>query len=174
MARYGGVEGFIARLDEFFAKYFRLKETMLHTPYLYLYVGRPDKTAEQLRKSIKRYRADRDGLPDNEDMGCQSTFYICSTIGLYPVMGQDIYWLTSPMVKRSVMSLSQTGKELVIEAEGGSEEAIYVQSVTLNGQPLDRAWVRHEEIIHGGTLRFELGSKPGGWGTKNLPPTPLN
>jgi len=174
VVRYGGAEGFIARLDEFFEKYFRLKETMLNTPYLYLYAGRPDKTAERLRICLKRYRADRDGLPDNEDMGAHSAFYICSMIGLYPAMGQDLYWLTSPMVKRSVMSLSQTGKELVIEAEGGSAEAIYVQRAWLNGQPLERAWVRHEEIVHGGTLRFELGSKPGDWGTKNIPPTPLS
>ena len=171
--RTGGSEAFIRRLDEFFEKYFRLKETMLHTPYLYLYAGRPDKTAERLRICLKRYRADRDGLPDNEDMGCHSAFYICSTIGLYPVMGQDMYWLTSPMVERTVFTMSQTGKELIIEAVGGSAEAIYVQRAWLNGQPLERAWLRHAEIVNGGTLRFELGTQPGEWGAQNLPPTPL-
>jgi len=36
----------------------------------------------------------------------------------------------------------------------------YIQGATLNGQPLDRCWIRHEEITAGGTLRLTMGPEP--------------
>jgi putative alpha-1,2-mannosidase len=36
--------------------------------------------------------------------------------------------------------------------------------VTLNGQPLTRSFVRHEEILRGGELRFTMTDRPNtGW-----------
>jgi putative alpha-1,2-mannosidase len=57
----------------------------------------------------------------------------------------------------------------VIEAPEAGLDKPYVQSVTLNGKPLDRAWFTHHEITHGATLHFELASSPGEWGTKEFP-----
>ena len=36
----------------------------------------------------------------------------------------------------------------------------YVGSVTLNGKPLDRVYIRHEEIEAGGELHFTMQGKP--------------
>ena len=44
--------------------------------------------------------------------------------------------------------------------EGLSPEAPYVQSVTLNGQPLTRTWIGHDEIQAGGELHFVMGAEP--------------
>ncbi|KWX85018.1 hypothetical protein AMQ83_27305 [Paenibacillus riograndensis] len=61
------------------------KETLLHIPYLYIYTGRPDRAADRVRECLETYfHVVRDGLGDNEDMGCQSAFFICSSMGLYP------------------------------------------------------------------------------------------
>ena len=35
---------------------------------------------------------------------------------------------------------------------------------TLNGEPLDRPYLRHDEITAGGTLHFVLGPDPSAWG----------
>ena len=35
---------------------------------------------------------------------------------------------------------------------------LYVKSVSLNGKPLDGYILRHADIIHGGTLVFEMSS----------------
>ncbi len=174
--RVGGREAFIKRLDEFFDRgYYHSKETMLHVPYLYIYAGRPDRTARRVRECLIRYfTTARDGLKDNEDMGCQSAFYMCSTMGIYPVMGQDVYLLTTPVFTRTEIDLGKTGKTLVLEASGANQDKVFIRSATLNGQPLDRAWVRHHEIAGGAVIRFELADKPGDWGTTNLPPSPLN
>jgi putative alpha-1,2-mannosidase len=44
----------------------------------------------------------------------------------------------------------------------------YIQSASLNGQPLNRPWLTHEEIVNGGTLELEMGILPNKtWGRGN-------
>lgn len=178
--RHGGNEAFVEHLDRFFEEgHYYSKETMLHIPYLYIYAGRPDKAADRVRECLNRYfRAERDGLGDNEDMGCQSAFFICSAIGLYPVMGQDIYWLVPPSFDKIALQIGTTANpvSLTIETVGepiGSEaKGRYIQSASINGKELNRAWIRHEEIAGGGVLLLRIGSEAGEWGIE-LPPSPL-
>lgn len=176
--RHGGTEAFIRHLDRFFdGGFYNSKETMLHIPYLYIYAGRPDRAADRVRECLTKYfRAERDGLGDNEDMGCQSAFFICSAMGLYPLMGQDIYFLVPPLFNKVTLLLgaNETPVPLTIETQGecsGSGNR-YIRSASINGKALNRAWVRHEEIAGGGTLLLKLGSEPGEWGSM-IPPSPL-
>jgi len=46
-----------------------------------------------------------------------------------------------------------------------------VTAATLNGKPLERSWLRHREIMAGGTLVLTMSDKPGRWGRTNLPPS---
>ncbi|GCE17127.1 GH92 family glycosyl hydrolase [Dictyobacter kobayashii] len=172
--RHGGTEAFIQHLDTFFELgYYASKEIMLHTPYLYIYAGRPDKTAERVYTLLQQhFHATRDGLSDNEDMGCQSAWYMCSSMGLYPVMGQDLYLLTPPAFKRIKIALGNEGSHLIIEAPEAGERQRYIVGATLNGLPLQRAWLRHHEIVHGGVLHFTLADQPGSWGEQEIPPLP--
>ncbi len=36
----------------------------------------------------------------------------------------------------------------------------YVGSVTLNGKPLQRTWLRHADIVAGGELHFTMQAEP--------------
>ena len=36
----------------------------------------------------------------------------------------------------------------------------YIQSITLNGKPLERFWLKHGEVMAGGTLVFEMTDRP--------------
>jgi predicted alpha-1,2-mannosidase len=170
--RVGGPEKFVEYLDSYFARgLFFPKETKMHIPHLYTYAGRPDKAADAVRKSLAQAYGNRDnGLPDNEDMGCQSGYYICNSIGLYPIYGQEHYMIVPPLFDRVELDLGTTGKTLTIVAPRGGGKGLYIREATLNGQPLDRAWVRHEEIRHGGELRFVLADEPAKWGTRQPPP----
>jgi putative alpha-1,2-mannosidase len=50
---------------------------------------------------------------------------------------------------------------------------MYVQSATLNGRPLSRSWIGHDELAAGGELVFEMGPQPNtSWGAdpKDRPP----
>ena len=174
IARMGGTKAFIERLDEFFdGGHYHSKEMMLHVPYLYIYAGRPDRTADRVRECLAKYfRVARNGIRDNEDMGCQSAFFMCSTMGLYPMMGQDLYLLTTPCFERTRITLGNSGNALTIEAPGAAQGRRYIASATLNGEPLNRAWLRHGEIAHGGDIRFQLADTAGKWGV-DTPPPPL-
>ncbi|CAK4853282.1 unnamed protein product [Aphanomyces euteiches] len=175
ISRHGGKPAFINHLDQFFNQgHFYPKETMLHVPYLYHYAGRPDLTADRIHSILKQhYRTERDGLPDNEDMGCQSAFYMCSAMGLYPIMGQDIYLLSTPVFERTVIQMGSNGGFLTIIARNISSANRYVASCTLNGAALNRAWIRHGEIAGGAELILELCPEPSNWGADDLPPTPM-
>ena len=176
VARCGGEVGFEQHLDRYFEdKKIIAKETFMHIPYLYHYANRPDKSSKIVRRILsKAYKPERFGIPDNEDMGCLSAFYICGLLGIYPMMGQDWYFLVAPAFERSVITLGQSGAELIIEAQKASDKNVYIESASLNGARLDRAWIRHEEIKHGAVLSFSLSSSETDWGRHNPPPSPLS
>ena len=96
-------------------------------------------------------------------MGSLSSWYVLSAMGFYPVCpGQNVYVIGTPLFEEATIRLDspyETG-EFTIKAPNVSGENKYIQSATLNGEPLDRTWLSHEEIINGGLLIFEMGSEP--------------
>jgi len=169
--RHGGHAGFVAHLNGLFdSGQISLKETMMHAPYLYLYAGRPDLASRRRGALLDVYQLARDGLPDNEDMGCHSAFLICGSLGIYPVMGQDIYWILPPRFPVGEMQLGDGGT-LRVECDRPCDES-WVRQAWLNGRKINRAWVRHEEIRDGAVLQFKMGSSSAGWAESELPPSP--
>ncbi|MEM6853801.1 MAG: GH92 family glycosyl hydrolase, partial [Planctomycetota bacterium] len=197
VARHGGPDAFAQHVDAFFENAygffgskppiengrrrmdgFRAKEFILHTPFLYHYAGRPDCSAQTARWALDHYFAPRrDGLSDDEDMGSHAAFYLCASIGLYPAMGQDLYWLIPPRADLVELSVGPDGAPLRIEAPGAGEGLTHVASASLGGKPLDRAWVRHHELLdaasNGQPLHLRLSDRPTDWG-RTPPPSPLS
>jgi putative alpha-1,2-mannosidase len=64
-----------------------------------------------------------------------------------------------PQFPRAVIHLAG-GKQLEVVARELSPKNRYVQSVTLDGAPLPRPFVRHEQLAGGGTLVFTMGAEP--------------
>lgn len=93
-----------------------------------------------------------------------------AAIGLFPNAGQDYYYLTPPEFARVEIRL-EADRRFVIETTRPKARARYIQSATLNGMPLDRAWLRHAEIVAGGTLALNLSPKPSSWGSAQRPPS---
>jgi predicted alpha-1,2-mannosidase len=174
MRKMGGPDTFVRRLDAFFAvpgRYDVGNEPGFLTPYLYNWAGHPDKTDEHARAIIAAsYHAGPRGLPGNDDSGAMSSWYIFGQIGIFPNAGQPVYLIGSPAYPRTTLHLAE-GKDFIIEARNLSERNIYVTAATLDGKPLDRAWLRHSEIISGGRLVLTMSSTPGNWGRTNLPPS---
>jgi putative alpha-1,2-mannosidase len=57
------------------------------------------------------------------------------------------------------------GGTFTVVARNNSAANLYIQSAALNGRPLDRAWITHEEVAAGGTLEFVMGPEPNqAWG----------
>jgi predicted alpha-1,2-mannosidase len=170
----GGAQQFVNRLDAFFdvpGRYDVGNEPGFLTTYLYIWAGRQDKTAERVREIVARsYHPGRKGLPGNDDSGAMSSWYAFSVMGLFPNAGQDVYLIGSPAIPEVTLHLANE-KAFVIEARHVSAENRFVVSATLNNQPLDRAWLRHEEIMRGGRLVLEMAAQPQGWAASNPPPS---
>jgi predicted alpha-1,2-mannosidase len=170
----GGPETFVRRLDAFFdvpGRYDVGNEPGFLAPYLYIWAGRPDTTEARVRQIIAAsYHAGPNGLPGNDDSGAMSSWYAFGQIGIFPNAGQDIYLIGSPAYPRTTLHLA-AGKDFVIEARSLSTENVYVTSATLNGQSLDRAWLRHREIAAGGRLVLTMASAPSHWAQHNPPPS---
>lgn len=173
IARHGGPAAFIARLDELFDRgAFAVKETRMHIPHLYTWAGRPDLASRRVRESIRKSIHNRpDGIPGNEDMGCQSAYFLCNAMGVYPVMGQPLYVLCAPLFDRLEARLGDDvlARHLRISAKR-TGDGLCIHEATLNGEPLDRAWLTHDEIAHGAALHFVLGDTPSQWGQHQPPP----
>jgi predicted alpha-1,2-mannosidase len=126
------------------------------------YAGRPDLASYWVRKLAKDGFT-LIGVPGNDDSGAMSSWYVFTTMGFFPNAGQPIYYLTGPMWKKVAVEL-ENGKTLTIEAPEASEKNIYVQSCEVNGKKWNRAWIGHDTIINGASIKFEMGPTPSGWG----------
>lgn len=168
----GGKSGFIKRLDHYFDKeYYKVSnEPGFLSPCLYIWAGAPYKTTERVRQIIERnYNASRAGLPGNDDSGAMSSWYVFHSMGLYPNAGQDYYLITAPRYSKVTIKVGEGVFSILAKNAGGNNK--YIRSARLNGKVLDRAWIRHGEILSGGTLVLEMGDKPSSWGTKTPPPS---
>ena len=173
----GGKERFINRLDTFFEGdyYWHGNEPGHHIAYLFAYAGEPWKTQKWVHDIINReYFTTPDGLSGNDDAGQMSSWLVFSMVGFYPVCpGMPYYVIGSPSFEESVITL-ENGKKFTIEAKGASEKNIYIQSATLNGQPYNKSYILHKDIMNGGILSFVMGDTPNKeWAsaTGSLPPS---
>jgi len=178
----GGKERFVQHLDSlfsmqlpdaFFAEteditrdgiiggYVHGNEPSHHVAYLYNWAGAPWKTQERIRMILKnQYKSSPDGLGGNDDTGQMSAWYIFSSLGFYPVApGSPDYAIGSPSVDGAVLRL-ENGKQFVIEVKNQSDANVYVQKISLNGQPLKDLVLKHADIMNGGKLVFEMGPAP--------------
>lgn len=150
-------------------------EPSLHIPYIYNYAGAPWKTQKRIRQCLKTwFRNDLMGIPGDEDGGGLTSFVVFSSIGFYPVTpGFPVYNIGSPLFSDIKVNVGN-GKFFHIVAKNCSEENKYIQSATLNGKPLNRPWITHEEVKNGATLILNMGSRPNKeWGAAvgNEPPS---
>ena len=163
MEHMGGKDRFTDLLDTFFAekKYWHGNEPGHHIPYMYAYAGQAWKTQRLVHEIIGReYQPRPDGLSGNDDCGQMSAWLVFSMMGFYPVCpGKPEYALGSPSFPKLTINLPG-GKTFTIEAEGLSDENIYIQGATLNGEPYDKSILSHSDILAGGRLVLKMGQDP--------------
>jgi len=171
----GGNEPFIRRLDwTFLRRHFDVtNEPGFLLQVLYNYAGRPDKTADIVRMTLEKAFTDgRAGIPGNDDSGAMSSWLIFSSLGIFPVAGQDIYLISTPSIPDASLSLEDARKLRIIAKNlDGNGLNRYVQSATLNGVDLPNAWFRHAQIKDGATLVLTMGPAPSAWGKAVPPPS---
>jgi len=181
---HGGADRLLAKLDEVFEAeidpaifehmeditgligwYAHGNEPSHHVAYLYAAAGQPWRTQARLKPIMDtQYAARPDGLSGNDDLGQMSAWYVFTALGFYPVApASNIYVVGRPFLPRATLKLPD-GKRFTVVADNFGEGNGYVGGATLNGRPLARAELRHEQIMAGGELRFTMQAEPGTWG----------
>ncbi len=132
-----------------------------HMAYLYNYIGKPWKTQQRVREiMLDLYSNQPDGLSGNEDCGQMSAWYIFSALGFYPVTpGSDEYAIGSPLFESVKINL-ENGNSFIIKSKNNTAKNTYVQSMVLNGKPYTKSYIKHQDIMEGGELLFEMGPEP--------------
>ena len=176
---FGSKEAFASKLDSLFlvnedlgdaaspdisgliGQYAHGNEPGHHTVYLYSFVGQQWKTAEKVDYILSHMYSDLpDGLQGNEDCGQMSSWYVFSALGFYPVNPSDgMYVFGRPIFDKVVLKLPEN-KVFEIRANNNSAENKYIQSIELNGQPYNKLYISHADIMAGGTLVFTMGNRP--------------
>ena len=171
----GGEEPFLAKLDSVFTlelvtdqsdvtgligQYAHGNEPSHHVTYLYTLAGRPERTAELIREIFDtQYVPEPNGLSGNDDCGQMSAWYMFSAMGFYPVDPvSGKYVFGAPQLPRMELQLPE-GRTLTIVAEDLSDENLYVESITLNGEPYTLPYITHEDIMKGGELVYKMRPK---------------
>lgn len=140
-------------------------EPSFHIPFIYNYLGAPWKTQERVRMLLNTWFPDTLlGIPGDEDGGGMTAFVVFSMMGFYPVTpGLPVYDICSPVFDRVTISL-HNGRTFTIVCKDNSADNKYIQSITLNGKPLNQVWFTHADLVNGGTLELQMGNTP----NKNL------
>ncbi|MCF0203520.1 MAG: glycoside hydrolase family 92 protein [Bacteroidaceae bacterium] len=159
---FSGKRAFVDRLDSLFTQrlYWHGNEPCHQVAYMFNYADAPQKTQQWVRFILDtEYAPTLGGLSGNDDAGQMSAWYIFSALGFYPVCPvSGEYAIGSPVFPKTEIPL-ENGKTFTIIAHDASPENIYVSRATLNGKPLKRMFISHEDIVKGGILECWMGKK---------------
>lgn len=120
-------------------------------------------------------------MPGNDDSGGLSSWYVWASLGLFPVAGQSRFLISAPAFARAAVQVGE--REFVVETSGHRDTPIssdgvdrtppplYVQSATLDGEPLPASHLSAAAVHAGGRLHLELGPEPSSWGVAHRPPS---
>lgn len=176
----GGEEAFAGKLDSLFTvsselegetvsadisgligQYAHGNEPSHHIIHLYNYVNRPWRTQELVDSVLhSQYRNAPDGLSGNEDCGQMSAWYILNAMGFYQVCpGEPVYSIGRPLFEEVTIHLPGQN-DFVIRTKNNSKENKYVQSILLNGKPLEQPFFTHSDLTAGGVMEISMGAEP--------------
>ena len=132
-----------------------------HMIYLYGYSGEPWKTQYWIRQTMQRmYNANPDGYCGDEDNGQTSAWYVFSAMGFYPVCpGAGEYVLGAPYFDEMTLHL-ENGRNVNIKANGNTDDNCYVNSLTLNGKPYSKNYIKRSDLMQGAQFVYNMSAKP--------------
>ncbi|MCP4291390.1 MAG: glycoside hydrolase family 92 protein [bacterium] len=180
----GGDAAMGSRLDSFFHKpdgawaLFRdetqfsdmSNQPSINSPWMYLFTGEAFKTQETVHETLQQLWNDSaSGIPGQDDLGQMSSWYVFSSLGLYPLYpGRSDLVLSSP-----AFSSARIGN-ITIKAKGVTDGYIYVDSLKVNGKKSTKSWIGEAHVGSPVLLEYELGEKANrNWGkfAEDRPPS---
>lgn len=142
----------------------------LHVSWLFNFSGRPSLTQKWVRAICNQFYGTEGihgyGFGQDEDQGQLGAWYVMAGMGLFDVKGltdtRPVFGVGSPLFNRITIQTSSryhSGKKFVIEAKNNSPENSYIQHMELNGKKLTAPFLPFAEVMKGGKLVLQMGSK---------------
>lgn len=187
-----GRDQFIENLERFMSEsdlsamwnraYNHPNEPCHHIVHMFTDAGLPWRTQYWVRRvQNESYNTTEYGFCGNEDVGQMSAWFTLTALGIHMVApGSGIYYVNTPLFKHAEIQLSREyhprkiADTLVIETDLDPMENTYIKGMTVNGEHINRAWLRWDEIVNGGVIRFFLSDTPDTQWASELPPSCTN
>jgi predicted alpha-1,2-mannosidase len=148
---------YIARnVDCFIGQYCQGNQPDHHVPFLYSLIGKPEKSQQIIDRIQNMYGIGLDdlALPGMDDTGEMSSWYVFTSIGLYPFSPADpTYLVTVPKFKKTKIEF-QNGKYLIIKKHIQYYNSI--KSMEINGKEIKSIFIDHKDFYKGGILDIYL------------------
>ncbi|WP_292939849.1 GH92 family glycosyl hydrolase [Mucilaginibacter sp. 44-25] len=168
---YGGPKNFEAKLDSLFTLPWnpnhiaRNVETMIgqycqgnqpdhEAPFAYIFINKPGKS----QKIIDRILTTLYGIGDEglelsgmDDAGEMSSWYVFSSLGLYPFSATDPKYIVTVPLFDKVTWKTSTGKTLTILKPGKGRN---LTAIKVNGKKIRGYFVPHDVFTNGGTVEM--------------------
>ena len=142
--------------------------------YALNYAGDPAGTQQAVNTMLATmYPPGPSGLPNNDDLGANSSTFIWEMLGLYPEnSGSGNLVFSGPHFPHAAITLAN-GNTITINAPAASPSNYYVQNLKLNGNEDQQLYVPFSTLAQGATLDWTMGSRPSGWGNapQDAPPS---
>jgi predicted alpha-1,2-mannosidase len=142
----------------------------MQTAYIFNYMGQPWLTQKWVRDVLEVVYSDNSpqkGYSGDEDQGLMGALSVLMKIGLFEMKGganqKPAYDISSPIfdeIKIHLDSNYYSGKSFTITTQNNNLKNKYIQSVKLNGVPLNQSWFYHDVLINGGKLEYVLDESP--------------
>jgi predicted alpha-1,2-mannosidase len=159
-------------------------EPSIEIPWLFNYCGRPWLTQYWVRRICDVFYGTDPvhgyGYGQDEDQGQIGGWYVLAAMGLFDVQGgagaAPTMQLSAPLFSKITILLDHhyyRGGTFEIEVKGDPARDNYIQSASLNGQPLNQCWIDWATLVtRGGKLDEVLGARPNEqWGVNPPPPS---
>lgn len=144
-------------------------EPSYQAPWAYNWAGRPAGTqyiVNELRETA--FSTARDGMPGNDDMGAQSSWFVFASLGLFPVSPSDPgLAISSPMFPAATLWLN--GKPVRITTDGDPTATPFIDSMEVDGHAYGRSWINADTLAQTSNIAFKLSQTPTEWAADTHP-----
>ncbi|MGI6154326.1 MAG: alpha-mannosidase [Enterococcus sp.] len=132
-----------------------------HLPYLFSYIRKPEMAQPLLKQLMTQaFNASTNGYPGDEDNGSMAGWYIFNSLGFYPVSpGTGEYVIGMPLVSKATVHLS-SGEKLEINTSPNYPQQQFLHEVKLNNEKHTPLFFKHEDLIKGASIQYQLGTVP--------------
>ncbi|HYK67966.1 MAG TPA: GH92 family glycosyl hydrolase [Streptosporangiaceae bacterium] len=142
--------------------------------YALNYAGDPAGTQQAVNTMLTTmFPPGPSGLPNNDDLGANSSTFIWQMLGMYPEnSGSDTLVFSGPHFPHASIALAN-GHTITINAPAASASNYYVQNLKVNGNEYQKLYVPFSTLAQGATLDWNMGSTPSDWGNapQDAPPS---